>query len=151
MKYLKVHEVPKGPRGTYDWSSPLHQVERWTLDEVLLKKAKLHQLSFKYTWVHVWVHWSELARRGELEHELWCTWDETARGALCRQVLQSRACEAEENLSAKCTECSFNPNVPNFYNYFLTNASSKQIQLNFQLWGKDFFLTNPAAIWKNPA
>ena len=27
------------------------------------------------------------------------------------KVLRSRACEAEENLSAKCTECSFNPNV----------------------------------------
>ena len=63
------------------------------------------------TRVHVWVHQSELARRGELEHDIGCTWVETAWGALCRQVLRSQACEAEENLSAKCTECSFNPNV----------------------------------------
>ena len=75
------------------------------------KGGELHRLSFKYTWVHVWVHRSELARRGVLIHELGCTWVETAQGALCRQVLRSRACEAEENLSAKCTECSFNPNV----------------------------------------
>ena len=42
---------------------------------------------------------------------LGCTWVETAQGALHRQVLWSRACKAEENLSAKPTECSFNTNV----------------------------------------
>ena len=75
------------------------------------KGGELHRLSFKYTWVHVRVLWSKLARRGELKHELECTWVKTAQGALCRQVLRSRACEAEENLSAKCTECSFTANV----------------------------------------
>ena len=33
------------------------------------------------------------------------------QGALCRQVHGSRACKADENLCAKCTKCSFNPNV----------------------------------------
>ena len=75
------------------------------------KEGELHWLRFKYTWVHVQVHRSELARKGELEHELGCTWVETARGNLCTEVLRSRACKAEEKLSAKCTECSFNPNV----------------------------------------
>ena len=72
---------------------------------------KLYTISVlgqEYTWVHVWVHRSKLGRRGVLEHKLGCTWVETAKGALCSQVLRSQACEAE-NLSAKCTECSFNP------------------------------------------
>ena len=71
--------------------------------------GELHRLRFKYTWVHVRVHRSELARRGVLKHEPRCTWVETVQGALCRHVLQTQACEAEENFSAKCTECSFNP------------------------------------------
>ena len=75
------------------------------------KGGELHRLRFKYTRVHVWVNQSELVWRGVLKHELRCTWVETAQGTLCRQVLWSRACEAEENLYAKCTECSFNPNV----------------------------------------
>ena len=75
------------------------------------KGGELHLISFKYTRVHVWVHRSELARRGVLKHEFGCTWVETAQGALCRQVLQSRACEAEENFSAKCTKCIFDPNI----------------------------------------
>ena len=37
------------------------------------------------------------------------TWVKTTRGALGSQVLRGRACEAEENLTTKCTECSFNP------------------------------------------
>ena len=45
------------------------------------------------------------------ELELRCTLVENACGALCRQVLRGRACEAEENLPAKCTDCSFNLNV----------------------------------------
>ena len=75
------------------------------------KSGKLLQLKFKYTWVHVQVHQSALARRGVPKHEIGCTWVETAGGALCRQVLQCRADEAEKNLSAKCSKCSFNLNV----------------------------------------
>ena len=45
------------------------------------------------------------------ELELRCTLVENACGALCRQVLRGRACKAEENLPAKCTDCSFNLNV----------------------------------------
>ena len=59
------------------------------------KGGELHRLSFKDTQVHVQVHWWELARRGELKHELGCTWVETARGALC-----SGDCKADENLSS---------------------------------------------------
>ena len=77
----------------------------------LVCKVHLVQFQLKYTRGHAWVHLSSQARIGVLKHELGCTWVETAEGALCRQVLRSRACEAEENLSAKCTECSFNPNV----------------------------------------
>ena len=75
------------------------------------KGGEIHRFSFKYTWVHVWVHRSKLARRGVLKHQLGCTWVKTALGALCRQVLRSLVCEVEESLPAKCTECSFNPNV----------------------------------------
>ena len=44
-----------------------------------------------------------------LEIGLIWTWIKIARGALGSQVLRSRACEAEENLTAKCTECNFKP------------------------------------------
>ena len=46
------------------------------------KGGELYRLRFKYTWVHVQVHRSELARRGVLEHKLSRTWVETAQGAL---------------------------------------------------------------------
>ena len=75
------------------------------------KGRELHGLRLKYTQVNFWVHQFKLARKSVLKHELGCTWVENAQSALCRQVLRSRACEVEENLSAKCTECSFNPNV----------------------------------------
>ena len=39
---------------------------------------------------------------------------ETALGALCRQVLLRLASSAPENLSAKCTSCSFNSSTPEF-------------------------------------
>ena len=84
-----------------------------TLYEVffLLKKGELYWLCIKYIWVHVWVHQSELGKRGELKHEFMCTRVETARRTLCRKVLLSWACKADENLYVKCTNWSFNPNV----------------------------------------
>ena len=39
---------------------------------------------------------------------------ETALGALCRQVLLRLTNSAPENLSAKCTSCSFNTSTPKF-------------------------------------
>ena len=39
---------------------------------------------------------------------------ETAIGSLCRQVLLLLASSALENLSAKCTLCSFNSSTPEF-------------------------------------
>ena len=60
------------------------------------KGGGLHRLWLKYSWGHVEVLLSELARRGVLQLGLRSTWVETARGALCSQVL--RACE--EDLAA---------------------------------------------------
>ena len=58
---------------------------RWNC---FLKKGDIYWLRLKCTWVHVWVHQSELARRGELKHEFRWTWVETAWRALSRQVLR---------------------------------------------------------------
>ena len=51
---------------------------------------------------------------GVLGHLLVDIGIETALGALCRQVLLRLASSAPENLSAKCTSCSFNSSTPKF-------------------------------------
>ena len=70
-------------------------------DEVLLNFIELHQVRFKYTWVHVRVHQSKIARRCLLEQKLRSTWVETAWGALYRQVLLESSLQGEGELLCK--------------------------------------------------
>ena len=113
-EYTSKAEVNLKIVGPTVLNSFMQGVERWTSIVSLTLNMKLSSpsggelqiLRFKYTWVEVWVHPSKLERRGVHEHELRCTWVETAQVALSRQVLRSGPCEAEENSFAKCTkEC----------------------------------------------
>ena len=58
---------------------------------------------------------------------------ETALGALCRQVLLRLASSAPENLSAKCTSCSFNTSTPKFMLEFTSPRKLGSVNSNMNL------------------
>ena len=79
---------------------------------------ELHQLCLQYTWVYVW-------DQGRLaQNEFGCTGVETGQSKLWRQVFQSWAAKAEENLCAKCVKCSFNSNVNEEQNILMPSLPS---------------------------